>query len=195
MANYHGIYSVGASIAEYLGATYPQSLRSRFPCDFRLVSSDELAHPENLLSGQTSLLSFYLYRITQNEHLRSARTSSSRRPLALDLHYLMTIWASTANAEQVIFAWALRKLHDSSVLGMSTLLPTGGWRDDEVVQITPMDLSTEDLMRIWDALQPPYHLTASYVARVVYVEEDEDEVELAPVIATRLDLLRDAEEE
>lgn len=190
MANYYGIYSVGASLAEYLGATYPEALRTRFPCDFRLVSSEELAHPDDLLTGQTSLLTLFLYRATQNEHLRAARTPTSRMPLALDLHYMMTIWASTAQAEQVIFAWALRQLHDSQVLDVSTLLPTGGWQEDEVVQITPVDMSTEDLMRVWDALQPPYRLTSSYVARVVRIEQETADEAYAPVIASRLDVMK-----
>ncbi len=49
----------------------------------------------------------------------------------------------------------------------------------------PAELSTEDVMRIWDAIEPAYRLSASYVARVVRIEPDEDLESFAPVVARR----------
>jgi hypothetical protein len=137
------------------------------------------------------LVSLFLYRVTHNEHLRhSLRSTDSSRslaPLALDLHYLVTAWGRTGQAEQVIFAWVLRQLYEAQTLNASTLLPSAGWNADEVVQLIPAELSNEDLMRVWDALEPSYRLTTSYVARVVRIDGTTVADEYAPVISSRFD--------
>ena len=104
---------------------------------------------------------------------------------ALDLHYLLTAWAATPLDEQITFAWALRQLHEHPVLDASSLSPEAGWARDEVIQIVPSELSTEDMMRIWDALDPSYRLSATYVARYVRLDPDAPE-EFRPVVARRL---------
>jgi hypothetical protein len=47
-----------------------------------------------------------------------------------------------------------------------------------------MEMSNEDLMRLWDVLAPNYRLSLPYIARVVRIEPDEVEEGL-PVVATR----------
>lgn len=83
-------------------------------------------------------------------------------------------------------AWAMRALHRSPVLDLSVLSEDGGWRRDESVHVLPAELSTEDVMRIWDALEPPYRLSASYVARVVRLDPDVDDELFNAVVARRL---------
>lgn len=194
MANYLGIYSVGASIVEHLTAAYPPALSGPFPCEFRLLSGEDMAKKDSILPDDGHLVSLFLYRVTNNEHLRhSLRPTDSSRslaPLALDLHYLVTVWGRTGQAEHVIFAWVLRQLYEIQTLNASTLMPGAGWNADEVVQLIPAELSTEDLMRVWDALEPSYHLTTSYVARVVRIDGTTVAEEYAPVISSRLDLVK-----
>ena len=100
----------------------------------------------------------FLYRITVNEHSRQSShlrgSSAGVGPLGLDLHYLMSAWGMTAQDEQVALTWALRQLHQYPVLDASSLAPDAGWASDEVIQIVPSELATEDVMRIWDALTP-----------------------------------------
>jgi hypothetical protein len=95
-----------------------------------------------------------------NEHLRNTRKSSSALesnvPLALDLHYLITVWATSAAAEHTILAWTMRQLFLNPILDMAFLSSEGGWNAGDVVQLFPAELSNEDVMRIWDALEPPY---------------------------------------
>ena len=52
----------------------------------------------------------------------------------------------------------------------SLLTPEGGWADGDSVQLIPEELRLEDVMRVWDALEPSYRLSACYVARVVPVD-------------------------
>ncbi len=182
MANVKSIHSVCNSIIQMLRNAYPMA--DEHPCDFRVVASGELSAGADF----STTLSLYMYRVTMNEHLRSAPKPGQSRdsgvPLALDLHFLMTVWSESAAAEQTICAWVMQQLHCHPIMDLSSLSEEGGWRADDVVQIIPAELSNEDLMRIWDALAPEYRLSISYIARVVRIDPDERESG-RPVVATR----------
>ncbi len=183
MANVFAVHSVGDSLVTYLRNSYPEPLRVAHPCHFALLSSGEL----NRLADPETTLSLFLYRVTVNEHLRNlGRVNGGldeHVPLAIDLHYLLTVWADSALVEQTLLAWVMRELFLHPILDASSLTPEAAWGPGEVVQVVPAELSNEDVMRIWDALQPPYHLSVSYIARVVRI--DADVVESArPAVAT-----------
>jgi hypothetical protein len=122
-----------------------------------------------------------------NEHLRNAKRandpSGSSPPLSLDLHYLLSVWADNAMDEHVLLAWALDQLHRHPVLDVSALTPEAEWTTGDFIQLIPAELSTEDLMRIWDALDPAYRLSVSYIARVVRIGGQA--AEGAPSVASR----------
>jgi len=186
MANVFAIHSVGNSIVTYLRNSYPQALAGLdMPdCAFELVSSGELAGEP----GDATRITLYLYRITVNEHSRQihAASASTARPtpLGLDLHFLMSAWASNARDEQTMLAWSIRQLHMFPILDASSLSPEAGWGANEVIQVIPAELSTEDVMRIWDALDPPYRLSVSYIARLVRLDPDSQR-QSRPVVTTR----------
>lgn len=190
MANVWAIHSVGNSIVTYLRNSYPQQINGTdLPaCSFELVSGGQLAGEIE----ETTRITLYLYRISVNEHGRQNRRpgadSATPAPLSVDLHYLLTAWAANPLDEQVPMAWAMRQLHRVPMLDLALLSPEGGWAADEVVQVLPTELSNEDVMRIWDALDPAYRLSVSYVARVVRLDPDTDDQEFQRVVARRLAL-------
>ena len=185
MANLYSVHSVGESLATSLRHAYPDALRTAFPCDFRLLSSGEMA---NDTANISTTLSLFLYRVSMNEYLRNSVIVSEPPersvPLSVDLHYLMIVWASSAEAEHTILTWAMRQLQLYPVLDTSSISPEGGWSNDDHIQVIPAELSTEDIMRIWDAFEAHYRLTVSYVARVVRVDADSIP-DTRPVVATR----------
>ena len=185
MANLFAIHSVGNSLVTFLRNNYPDQLRASYPCEFRLLSSGEVAAETN---DMPTTLSLMLFRVTVNDQLRNTgRTNDpyeTRPPLALDLHYLLTVWASSAVAEHSILAWAMRQLQLKPLLDASTLSPEAGWEIGETVQVVPTDLTTEEIMRLWDALKPGYRLSVAYVARVVRIDGIASP-ESRPVVATR----------
>ena len=186
MANVRAIHSVGSSVATFLRNTYPatQGGQAMPACAFELLSCGQLAGPVE----EDTRIGLWLYRVTMNEHARQLRAgapSRSSQALSVDLHYLLTAWAGNALDEQVTFAWALRQLHLHPLLDASSLSPEAGWSREDAIQLVPAELSTEDVMRIWDAIDPPYRLSVSYVARVVRIEPDEDTASFAPVVARR----------
>ena len=186
MANVFAIHSVGHSITTYLRNTYPATTAGRpMPeCSFDLISSGELAGDVS----DTTRITLYLYRLTVNEHSRQTRPARGPQTvpasLGLDLHFLMTAWAGNALTEHTVLAWAVRQLHLFPILDASSLSPEAGWGRNEVIQIIPAELGTEELMRIWDALDPAYRLSVSYIARLVRLDPDTLE-DGRPVVATR----------
>ena len=182
MADFHAIHSVGSSVLTYLRNAYPNDLPA---CEFVLLSSGELDEERDLGTA----LSLYLYRIGVNEHLRNRGPahgpSDARGPLALDLHFLLTVWAKSATEEQVILGWALRQLHTIPVLDTSSLSADGGWDPGDIIHLIPAEISNEDMMRIWDAVTPSYRLSFPYIARVVRIDPERQE-DARPVVATRL---------
>ncbi len=184
MANLRAINSVGSSLATFLQNTYPESLREDYSCQFQAISSGELAQPGDLETSVT----IYLYRITIDQHLRGSahyrETQSARQALPLDLHYLITVWADNSVAENLIVAWVMSQLHQHPIMDRSNLSSDGGWSAQDQIHLIPAELSNEDLMRIWDALEPSYRLSVSYIARTVSIDP-EAVVEPLPVVATR----------
>jgi hypothetical protein len=186
MANIYGIHSVAGSIIQSLRNAYPQTLQQAYPCDFRVVSSGELAEDTEDFNTAVTL---YLYRTIINEHVRNSNLGKKLQevaPLSVDLHFMISIWSDSAAAEQTICAWVMRQLHQYPIMDVSSLSEEGGWMADDVVHIIPAELSNEDLMRIWDAIAPYYRLSVSYIARVVRIEVDADGND-KPVIATQFE--------
>lgn len=176
--------SVGESIATFLSrahAAEPKAFTEEFPARFAMLSTGEMARPGFGIdqtpggdsAGGGNLVSLLLHRVSISEHLRSARPQLDRpAALPVELHFLLTVWAATPAAETVLLAWALRALHDNPLLSATTLDPNGGWAADEVVHFVPDEISSADMMRIWDALAPSYRLSFAYVARVVRIESE-----------------------
>jgi len=185
MANFSAIYSVGNSVAQYLQNAYPPATATSFPCQFKLVSSSEIATEETTALDQ--VVSIFLHRITVNENFRAAtkvQDAPTKQPLVfLDLHYLLTYWGTSAQAEQTILGWTMQQLQAAPILDSSILSADGGWDPAESVQLTIADISLEDVLRIWDALGPKYRLSVSYIARVVRI--DRTIVPEPVVVATR----------
>jgi hypothetical protein len=186
MANFRAIFDVGNSVAQMLQNAYPDDLEGSYPCKFRLVSSGEVATED--AGSLDQLVSIFLHRITRNDNFRAAtrvQDEPGKQPLLfLDLHYLLTYWGSSAEAEQTVLGWAMQQIQQSPILDISILSAASGWDVTETVQLMPADLSLEDILRIWDALGPKYRLSVGYVARVVRI--DRTIPTDVPVVATRL---------
>jgi len=184
VANYRAIHSVGSSLLLFLQNSYPEELRDEHDIAFTLLSSASFTAETPI----AATLGLYLYRVTVNEHLRNTPrpndSSDARPPLSLDLHYLLIPWVDEALAEHQVLAWAMRELYQHPLLDVATLSPEAGWSAADMVQVIPAELSTEDLMRIWDALEPSYRLSVSYIARMVRLDVATPEPG-RPVVAVR----------
>jgi hypothetical protein len=191
MANIAAIRSVGSSLAEYLERSYAAAA---FPanvakpnCTFNVVSSggiQEEVDPDNLAAS----VRIFLYHVSIDPHLRnSGRLSAPDMqppPLSVALHYLFTFWSNSAENEHLVLAWTMLQLQATSLLDATILSPEAGWTAEDMVQLIPEELSTADMMRVWDTLQPEYRLSLGYVARVIRIDP-EVAADQQPVVATR----------
>ena len=123
----------------------------------------------------------------------SAGRRISNAPLALDLHYLLTAYGSADLQAEVLLGYAMQLLHETPVLARAairtTLIPATPPLDAgllptvyralrasdladqiEQIKITPEKMDTEELSKLWTALQAHYRPTAPYLATVVLIE-------------------------
>jgi len=168
LANFRAIHAVGASLVRYLSSVYPADLRAELPFEFKLVASSELNGPDAEFRHTITL---YLHRVSVNAQTRNSAVpvplAEDVVPLSLDLHYLVTVWADSSLEEHTVLGWVMRELQQHQAMSLSDLSPEADWSADDIVQVVPSEMSNEDMMRIWDALDPGYRLSVSYVARVV----------------------------
>ena len=177
MADYGVISDVSTSLVTLLD----QDLR-RPPLNARALLDD--------LSGAAPAgltLTITLYEILEDAPSRNrprpqrpdgTAVVSTKPPMALRLHYLLTPWGGDALTEQQILGRAMQALYDDAILAGTELL--GGLQGSaDTLKITLIPLSLEDRSRVWYAIQKPYRLSVNYEVRVVNLdatEEQRDEV-------------------
>ena len=166
----------------------------------------------------TSQLNLFLYQVTpnqgwQNVGLPSHDAEGERRgnpPLALDLHYLITAYASKDLHAEILLGYAMQILHEVPVLpraGIRRALGIPGLVEDpdhampaelealgasglaeqvEMIKITSAPLGTEELSRLWSAFQSRYRPSAAYHVSVVVIEAERSTRVPLPVRDRRL---------
>ena len=184
MSTIYSVHSIGDSLVAFLRNAYPEPLRTDHPCEFRLISSGELKENKDLGIAVT----LYLYRLDIDKHARNNphpdHLKGTAKPLSLCLYYIFIIWADTPLVENTLAAWIMSEMNQHPVLDRSILSNSGGWQPDDQVYIVPVEMSNEDLMRMWEAMTPSYRLSLPYIARVVRIDPDSFGDSL-PVVATR----------
>ena len=150
--------------------------------------------------SESTQLNLFLHHVSPNVAFRNdglpardttGRTRLSRAPLALDLHYLLTVHSTEPLHAEILCGYALQLLHENSVLDRKAIatalnpspdvgseLPPAlralsecGLADQvELVKLTPEPFGTDEMSKLWTAVQSHYRLTAAYVASVVLIE-------------------------
>lgn len=120
-------------------------------------------------------VNLYLYQVTENRHAKNqpwvTRTDGLAEypPLALNLQYLLTPYASDALSAHQVLTHAMLRFYLNSNLPGSSLPDSLRLTVDRLsLGLCPMTL--EELTRIWNALQTPYRLSVGYEVRVVLIE-------------------------
>jgi hypothetical protein len=175
-------------LTQRLGAD-PDVLASLPPGAALTVS---IRSPDEMLSAPEQGISLWLYKITRDEHLTNyppRRVSASRHrppPLPLRLHYLLTpvleldSGLSAPEFEHTVLGKALQLFAEEPVLRGTALV--GALRNEAsqiAVRLEP--LTTEEITRIWDALESNYKLSVSYEVSVVPVDVRSEIISGPPV--------------
>jgi hypothetical protein len=160
-------------------------------------------------------LNLFFYQSTANSGWSNwglpARNQNGDRlqspPLALDLHYLITAYSQQAFHAEILMGYAMQVLHEMPVLSRETIrnalsrlasrsepafkaLATADLAEQmEQIKITPQSMGTEELSKLWSAIQTQYRPTAAYTASVVLIEQARSLKSALPVLKRNLVVL------
>jgi len=178
MATYHAISAISQAIVSLLKTARPTS---EFPnIDVKLFQAKDA-----LNVGEWEGISFFLYRVPVSGSRRQMPPTAGqngrlrRRPLPVDLFYMMTPWARTAEMQHLLLGWAMRTIEDSPSLPASLLnahFPNQRpFRNDETVELIHDPLSVQDINNIWEIFgKHNVQVSATYVARVIPIDSQLD---------------------
>lgn len=184
MATYHAISTIGQAVLGLLRA-------ARQPTEFP-GARFELYQARNFKQPMDEGVSLFLYRVQASTARRQlpGRISTSgrhyRRPLPLDLFYMLNAWGRTAEMQHVLLGWAMRVIEDSPTLsaGVLNAVRPDTFHPDEAVDLVHDPLTLQELSNMWDLYQEGFDTMATYVARVVAIDS-EIEVEEGPPVQAR----------
>ena len=139
------------------------------------------------VSGLTNRVALFLYRVDVDEsrrqvHLpRATPTAPSRFALGLELHYMLTVWGSQdPEGEQQMLSRCMDALERHSLVSGNLLHPSYTWEPQDALRVSLAHISTEDMLRLWDSLEPSYQLSVPYVVRTARLSARE---QADPVLA------------
>lgn len=169
MANYSAIYGLLTALENYLKRRLEDASGDPLLSNAGVVvlGSDDLKS-----EPPAGSVGIYLHRISIDPHGRGRYlppSTSTGRPvpeLPVNLHLMVIGWASTAAKEVDMLAWAMQQIGGSLELDSASLVERdSSWGENNVVQIIPEDMSTEDLLRIWENLPRSYMLSTPYIMK------------------------------
>jgi hypothetical protein len=129
--------------------------------------------------------------------------------LALNLHYLLTAYGIEEFHAEILLGYGMQLLHETPVLTraairrslappspviggsglppeMQTLFTSELAEQVEQIKIIPQSMGTEEISRLWPALQAKYRPTAVYQASVVLIESRQSTKSALPVRARNI---------
>ena len=152
--------------------------------------------PDRITAGtdEKAQLNLFLYSVTANTRMRSERVApGSTVPLALDLHYLLTAYGAQDFQTEILLGHALQLMHETPVLESERIRRTidnlSHTKDRRVVppalaalaksdladrvqrlEIVPEFLGSEEMSKLWSALQAKYRPSATYKVSAVVID-------------------------
>lgn len=190
---------INHNVASVLGSTVTVSV----------VSPDRVA-PAN--GTEVSQLNLFLHKVTpnqawSNERLPAADASGRLRltnpMLALDLHYLLSAFGAADLHAEILLGYGMQLLHENPVLtrpairtalspapdvgaslpaALRALDGTGLADQIEQLRITPAVFDSEEICKLWTAIQTNYRPTVAYTVSVVLIESSKPAVAPLPVL-------------
>ncbi len=176
--------------------------------------------PDHVITDQDSEathLNLFLYHVTYNQGWRevglptrgSDGVAIGRAPLGLDLHYLLSAYSSSDYQAQVMLGIGMQSLHETPVLirqqitdvftppfanDVDEVLALSGLVDQiELMKITPQQLSTDELAKLWTAIPGKFRVSAGYAVSVALIETNAPLLAPLPVLNPVVTVIQFAE--
>jgi len=210
MANALGIAAVTAVLKDLLNdGLINRNIDALFSFQVTAQPPDRIA----ATNGQDiNRLNLFLYRVTPNTGWTNERYPSrsnsgvriSNPYLALDLHYILSAFATEDLNAEILLGYGMQVLHETPVLDRDSIRQslgagsplTGGILPPafqqlspaeladqvEQIKITPNSVNLDDLSKIWTALNTPLRMSSLYLATVVLIESETSTRSALPVL-------------
>lgn len=181
-------YTALQSVSLTLKALLEQHITNTSELQLTTVPIDLRSPKEIRAKKIPRAVSLWLYRVVRNGDVlnhppgRVSPTQLLRRPMPLDLYYLVTPLAPKTEDEQVLLGRVLQVFNDHSVLKGVDFPPNQVADLPSELRVTLEALTLEELTRIWHALQESYELSVTYHVQLVTIASHHDPVQSAPVV-------------
>lgn len=164
-------------------------------------------------SAAENQVNLFMHQVTYNQAWRNVglpsldvdgKTRLKNPPLALDLHYLLTVYGSDDWQAEGLLGYALMMLHENPVMtredisyalnnmtgSNANMIPylKGSTLADqiEMIKITPATLGKEELAWLWTALKADYRPTFPFQVSVVLIQPQRNNSLALPVLRRSL---------
>lgn len=173
MATHQAIAAVSLALLGVLDRALP---KDAYP-----TAQVKLLQPADFGTGMAEGISLLLYRVGINTSLRNLPprtdlTGHRFRPgLPIDLHYLLTAWATDADKQQRLLGWAMRLLEDTPILAgneINQFMPEPVFQPEESVELICDPLPMDQWFSLWDRLKPKVSTSMTYLARMVQLDSE-----------------------
>ncbi len=218
MSNALAIAGVSAVLQHYLYNLYG-AVGNEIPSPVQVSCvAPDLVQQQLQIGSNTAenRVNLFLHLVTHNPGWRNAdlpslsadgQTQVGNPPLALDLHYLLTVYGSDPWQSEALLGYALMMFHQSPVLTRNDVevalnarsgsnypypayplnksLGLCGLNDQsELLKITPESMSREEMAWLWTALKADYRLTFPFKVSVALMLPDLSPSLAFPVLQT-----------
>ncbi len=176
MSNALAIAAVTATLRQRLEKVAGEELGGGF------VTTLPLDQVRNKDSQKENQINIYLYQAVSNPAWSNRNLPSRTKPgetgpqpLALNLFYLITPYSVDTNflSDHKLLGLIMQTLNDYPVLGPKEIeeaFPESNLQHQvEKVRLVQIDLSLEDMSRVWSTCQTEYRLSVAYEASVVLI--------------------------
>ena len=176
MATHRAISAIGKSIVGLLGEQCP---KAEFPgATFKLCQPSAFRQPKGLRFGISLCLYWISFDTAQRNRPTRATASGDppqRLPLPINLHFLLSSWATTPERQHDLLGWAMCVLDENPVLPAALLNRFAGgtgevFGQQENVEVVPENLDIEQLKTASELAQIRQPPSIAYIARPVAIQ-------------------------
>jgi hypothetical protein len=174
MASYRAIAAISQAILGLLADSVPKPefAAARF----------ELFQALNLQTPLEEGVSLYLFRVIPNQSRRSLGPRIGgdglryKPSVPIDLQYLLTAWAKSAERQQRLLGWAIRTLEDTPILPSGLLNHYGPEPDtfaaSETVELFMDSIAIQDMGSLWEVARHHFQPSVVYLARMIALDSE-----------------------
>ena len=214
MSNALAISGVTAVLQYLLNIIYNDPLSPLGSVVVSAIAPDIVQNKLGSGSSSQIQVNLFMHQVTPNAAWRNTdlpsvapngSTRSNNPPLALDLHYLLTAYATEDTQAEALLGYALLMMHENPVLPraqintalthvpttnpLHNVLSSSGLADQiEMIKLRPATLGREEMAWLWTALKADFRPTFAFDVSVVLMQNPLASSSALPVLSRSIAL-------